>query len=69
MYSHHAVVNLPTVSIPLPTDSHRIFAALGRAGLIHTTDGFGMGMVFRDDLLTAISELFFIPLDRFQKAL
>jgi len=28
-----------------------------------------MGMVFRDDLLTAISEFLFIPFDRFEKAL
>jgi hypothetical protein len=69
MHSHNAIVNLPSVSVPLPTDTHRIFAALGRSGLVHTTDGFRMGMVFRDDLLAAISKLFFIPLDRFEKAL
>jgi hypothetical protein len=69
MNAHDAIVDLPTVAIPLATDTHRIFAALGRAGLVHTTDGFGMGMVFRDDPLAAISELLFIPLDRFEKAL
>jgi hypothetical protein len=69
MHSHHAVVNLPTVSVPLPTDAHRVFAAFGRARLIHATDGIGMGMVLRDDLLAPVSELLFIPLDRFEKAL
>jgi hypothetical protein len=69
MHSHHAIVNLPAVSVPLPTDAHRIFAAFGRAGLVHATDGFGMGMVFRHDLLAPVSEFLFIPLDRFEKAL
>jgi hypothetical protein len=69
MYSDHTVVNLPTVSVPLPTDAHRISAAFGRARLVHATEGFGMGMVFRDDLLAPVSELLFIPLDRFEKAL
>jgi hypothetical protein len=69
MHSHHAVVNLPAVSVPLPADAHRIFAAFGRARLVHATDGFGMGMVFRHDLLTPVSEFLFIPLDRFEKTL
>ena len=69
MNAHDAVVDLPPVAIPLTTDTHRIFAALGRAGLVHTTNGFGMSMVFRDDLLAAVSELLFIPLDRFEKTL
>jgi hypothetical protein len=69
MHAHHAVVNLPTIPIPLPTGAHRLLAALGRARLVHATDGFRIGMVFRHDLLAPVSELLFIPLDRFQKAL
>jgi hypothetical protein len=69
MDSHHAVVNLSTISVPLPTDAHGLFAALGRARLVHAADGFGMGMVFRNNLLAPVSELLFIPLDRFEKAL
>ncbi len=69
MNAHNTVVHLPTVSVPLPTSPHCLFATLGRAGLVHATDGLGMDMVFGDDLLAAISELLFIPLDRFEKTL
>jgi hypothetical protein len=69
MNAHDTVVDLPAVSIPLPTDAHRVLATLGRARLVHATDGFGMSMVLGDNLLAAISQLLFIPLDRFEKAL
>lgn len=69
MNRHHTVVDLAPVAVPLPTDSHRLFAALGRTRLVHATDGLRVGMVCGDNLLAAISELLFIPLDRFEKAL
>jgi hypothetical protein len=69
MHSHHAVVNFATVSVPLPTDAHRISAAFGRARLVHATDRVGVGVLCGNDLLTSISELLFIPLDRFEKTL
>ena len=69
MNCHNTVVDLPTVPIPLPTNSHRMLAALGRARLVHATDGLPMGMVLGHDLLAAISQLLFIPLDRFEKTL
>jgi len=69
MHSHHAVVNFATVSVPLPTDAHGIFATLGRAGLVHAADRVGVGVLGGHDLLTPISELLFIPLDRFEKTL
>jgi len=64
-----AVVDLPTVSVPLPTGTHRLLATLGRTGLVHATDGFEVVMVFGHDLLASVSELLFIPLDRFEKTL
>jgi len=69
MHSHHAVVDLPTVSVPLPTGTHSLIATLGRAGLVHAADGLNVSMLFRDELLASVSELLFIPLDRFKKAL
>ena len=66
---HNTVVDLPPVAVPLAGNSHGRFAALGRARLVHTTDGLGVGMILGDDLLAAISEFLFIPLDRFEKAL
>ena len=69
MHSHHTVVDLPTVPIPLAIDAHRLFATLSRAGLVHATDGFVMGVAFHDDLLAAVPEFLFIPLDRFEKTL
>jgi len=67
--THNTVVDLPPVAIPLAGNSHGRFAALGRARLVHATDGLGVGMILGDDLLAAISEFLFIPLDRFEKAL
>jgi hypothetical protein len=69
MNTHDAVVDLSTVAIPLATDPHCLVAALGCAGLVHTTDGLRVSMVSGDDLLTTISELLFIPLDRFEETL
>jgi hypothetical protein len=69
MNADHAVVHLSAVAIPLAANPHRCLAALGRARFVHATDGLGMRMVFGDDLLAAISELFFIPLDRFEEPL
>ncbi|MCZ6655342.1 MAG: hypothetical protein O7D91_20230 [Planctomycetota bacterium] len=69
MNCHNTVVDLPTVPIPLPTNSHRMLAALGRARLVHATDSLGVRMVLSHDLLASISQLFLIPLDRFEKAL
>jgi hypothetical protein len=65
----HAAVDLPAVAVPLATNSHGRFAALGRARFVHATDGFAVGMLLGNDLLAAISEFLFIPLDRFEKAL
>lgn len=69
MHGHNTVVHLPAVPIPLATNSDRFFTTLGRPRLIHAADGIGMSMVFGDDLLAAISELFFIPMDRFEEPL
>ena len=69
MNAHHAIVDLPTVAVVLPSDAHGMPAALGRARLVHAADRLGVGMVLGDDLLAAISELFFIPLDRFEESL
>jgi hypothetical protein len=69
MNSHHAVVHLAAVAVVLSPNSHRLGTALGRARLVHDADGFGMSMLLGDDLLTAVSQLFLVPLDRFEKTL
>jgi hypothetical protein len=69
MNGNRTVIDFTTVPIPLAIDAHRLLAALRRAGLVHATDGLVMGMVFRDDLLAAVAEFLFIPLDRFKKTL
>jgi hypothetical protein len=69
MNSHDAVVHLAAVAVVLSPNSHRLGAALGRARLVHDADGLGMSMVSGDDLLTAVAQLFLIPLDRFEKTL
>ena len=69
MNRHHAVVHFATVAVPLPRDPHRLATALGRARFIHAPDRFGGGVLLSHDPLAAVSQLFFIPLDRFEKAL
>lgn len=69
MNAHNAIVDFSAVAVPLAGNADGVFAALGRPRLVDATDGLGMGMVFGNDLLTAISEFLFIPFDRFEKAL
>jgi len=69
MHSHHAVVHLAAVAVVLPTRTHGFAATLGDAGLVHAPDGLGMRVLAGHDLLAAVTQFLFIPLDRFQKAL
>ncbi len=69
MNCHHTIIDLASIAVPLAGNSHGLFAALGRARLIHTTDRFGMSVLLGHDLLASISQFFFIPFDRFEKAL
>jgi hypothetical protein len=69
MYSHDAIVDLAAVAVVLPPRADGLAAALGDAGLVHAPNGLGMRMLASHDLLAAVSQLLFIPLDRFQEAL
>ena len=69
MNRHNTVIELSAVAIVLSPNTYRIFAAFRRARLVDATDRLGMGVVFGHDLLASISQLFFIPLDQFEKAL
>lgn len=69
MDGHHTVVDLAQVAVPLAGGAHRLVATLARAGLVNATDRFGMRMVFGHDLLASISQLCFIPFDRFEESL
>ena len=69
MHSHDAIVDLAAVAVVLPPHADRFVTALADAGLVHTSDGLEMRVVASHDLLAAISQLLFVPLDRFQKAL
>ena len=69
MDSDHTVVDLAAVAVVLSRDGHRVVAALADPRLVHRADGLRMSMVRNHDLLAAVAELFFIPLDRFEKTL
>ena len=69
MHSHDAVVDLAAVAVVLPPRADRLAAALANARLVHAPNGLAMGVVASHDLLAAVSQFLFIPLDRFQKAL
>ena len=69
MHSHHAVVHLAPVAIPLPRNTHRVVPALGDRRLVHHADRVGVGVVFGDDLLATVVEFLLIPLDGFEETL
>jgi hypothetical protein len=69
MDADDAVVHLAATAEPLPPRPDRMRAALGGARFIDTADGLGMTMVAGHQLLTAVADVTFIPLDRFQEPL
>jgi hypothetical protein len=69
MHSHDAIVHLSPVAVPLSPNTHRVFATLGHPRLIDTANGLRVSVVFGHNLLAPILQLFFIPLDRFEKPL
>jgi hypothetical protein len=69
MDTHHAVVQLPSVAVVLSSHANRVVAALADPRFIHAADGFWISMIASHNLLATISQLFFIPLDRFEKTL
>jgi hypothetical protein len=69
MHADRAVFDLATIAVVLPTGAGGVRAALGVARFVDDCDRIGMGVLFGDDLLDAIPQLLFIPLDRFEEAL
>jgi hypothetical protein len=69
MYSHHTVIDLAAIAVVLPTRAHGFAATLAGAGLVHAADGLGMRVLARHDLLAAVTQFLFLPLDRFQEPL
>jgi hypothetical protein len=69
MHSHHAVVHLAPVAVPLPPHAHGVATALARPGLVHHADRLRVSMIFGHDLLAVVVESLFIPLDRFEETL
>jgi hypothetical protein len=69
MHSHHAVVHLAPVAIPLSSDPHRVVSTLGDCGLVHNADRLGVGVVFGNGLLATVVKFLFIPLDGFEETL
>jgi hypothetical protein len=69
MHGHRAIVDLAAVAVVLPAGSHGVLTALGRSRLIDDANGLCMSVVFGHDLLAAVSQFGFFPLDRFEKAL
>lgn len=69
MHSHHAIVDFAAVAVVLPPHADGLNAAFGDARLVHTPNRLGMRVVASYDLLAEVSQLLFIPPDRFQEAL
>jgi hypothetical protein len=69
MNANDTVVDLSPVPIVLSTDTDGFPTALGRPGLVNTANSVRMRVFLDHNLLTAVSKLLLIPLDRFEKAL
>jgi hypothetical protein len=69
MHRHDAIVDLAAAAVVLPPRADGLAAALGDAGLVHAPNGVGMRVLASHNLLAAVPQLLFIPLDRFQEAL
>jgi hypothetical protein len=69
MDADDAIVHLAEAAEPLPPRPDRMRAALGGARFIDAADGLDMGVVTGHQLLTAVADVIFIPLDRFQETL
>jgi hypothetical protein len=69
MHSDDTIIDLAAVAVVLPRSADGFTAALRDTGLVHTSDGLGMRVVASHDLLAAVAQLLFVPLDRFQEAL
>lgn len=69
MDCNSTVFDLAAIAIVLSLRSNSMIAALGGAGLIDASNRVGMSMLLSDNRLTAVTQLFFVPLDRFEKTL
>ena len=67
MNAHGAVLHLAAIAVVLTGDRRGTATAFGRAGFIDRADRLVVSVLARDNLLAAIPQLLFIPLDRFQK--
>jgi hypothetical protein len=69
MHADDAVVDLAATPQPLPRGADRMRAALRRSRFVDAANGFLMGMLLGDQLLTIVPYPEFIPLDRFHESL
>lgn len=69
MNADHAVVHLAAIAVPLAPHAHGLPAALGRARFVDAANRLRMSVLLGHDRLTAVTQLLFIPLDRFEEPL
>ena len=69
MNSDSTVFDFASVAVVLPVDGGRMTTTFGGSRFIDGADGVLVSVIAGDDLLTSIPQLFFIPLDRFEKPL
>lgn len=65
----HAVVHLSLVAVVLSPHPHGVAAALAHARFIERAQRVRVSVLTGHQLLSAIAQFSFIPLDRFEKAL
>ena len=56
MDADDAVIDFAGVAAPLPLNAGGFLAGFGMARIVNDADGLGVGVIARDDLLTAIAE-------------
>ncbi len=69
MNAYNAVVDFAATAEPLSAGANGVIAAFGGARFVDATNRVGVGMFASDQLLAAVADSVFIPLDRFEKPL
>ena len=69
MNTDGTVFDFSAIAVVLPRNTDRVTTALVGPRFVDGPNGLRVSMIFGDDLLAAVAEQFFIPLDRLEESL
>ena len=69
MNTDDTVFDFAAIAVVLAGNADRVTTALVGPRFVDGSNGFGVGVIPGNDLLAAVAEQFFIPLDRLEESL